>query len=240
MYGLLLQNPSDFFLSRACRRYMAVTRWNESGKHITEHGEVTEGVMPGAIAHNRQELDQDIFGSSQRTTRLLGPLSALDPVYGAARHLKVLSIGPRTEMELFHLMGIGFELENISALDLISCSELITPGDMHSLPYPDKSFDVVISSWVLNYSKTPQIAVNEMVRVTKSGGLIAIGVTHAPGHGDGTEISDHGATNIIGSMVHSSKQLEALIGEKLSQVLFQSEPGGMKRGPVMLIASIQH
>jgi len=78
--------------------------------------------MSGTITHNRKELEKDDFGSSRRTIRLLNPLSSLEPVYSFAAQLSVLSIGPRTEMEIFHLMGIGFSFKNIRAVDLISSS----------------------------------------------------------------------------------------------------------------------
>lgn len=237
---ILSQHPTDILLSEPCRRFLAQDRWVSSTKALNIHETQTEGVMPGTVTHNRAELDQNIFGSSRRSQRLLNPLSGLEPVYSAAGNLKVLSIGPRTEMELFHLMALGFRAENISALDLISSSPMIQAGDMHAMPYPDRSFDVVISSWVLNYSKTPQLAVDEMKRVCVPGGLIAIGLTYAPARGHGTAITDPGETNIIGSMQRSAGDLLALLGDRVSDVHYQSTPPRDDvPGPVMVIARMR-
>jgi SAM-dependent methyltransferase len=48
-----------------------------------------------------------------------------------------------------------------------------TEGDVESLPYPDASFDVVVSQFGHMFAPRPEIAVTEMRRVLKSGGSIA-------------------------------------------------------------------
>lgn len=231
---VLTQFPSDALLSPHVRRYLAMDRWKSSSHTINLHEESSAGVTPGAIKHNRKELDQSIFGSFTRTLRLINPLAALDPVYSRAADLKVLSIGPRTEMEIFHLVGIGFKPENIIAVDLISSSPLIETGDMHNLQYADSSFDVVISSWVLNYSSDPQRVIDEMVRVCKKGGLVAIGLTYNPD----VAVNDvDNSESIVGSMHKSVDELKSRFGRKLDRIYFQHEPDDVgKKGPVMLVA----
>jgi ubiquinone/menaquinone biosynthesis C-methylase UbiE len=44
-------------------------------------------------------------------------------------------------------------------------------GDAHNLPYKDNSFDVVISTGLLEHFEDPQPIINEMTRVLKRGGL---------------------------------------------------------------------
>ena len=242
MLKIISRNPADLLLSEKCRQFLCADRWEAAGKHLEIFSDGGQGVMPGTVAHNRRELETIGFGSTRRTQRLLNPLSGLDPVYGNAGNLKVLSIGPRTEMELLHLVGLGFQLNNITAVDLISSSPLIDLGDMHALPYPDRSFNVVISSWVLNYSNRPQLAVDEMVRVCANQGLIAIGLTYDPTYG-GNYINETPAeaTAIIGSMHRSVDDLARLIGPKLDRICFQQDPvADQVKGPVMLIARIRH
>ena len=94
-----------------------------------------------------------------------------------AREMSVLSIGPRTEMELLSLVAQGFDPDKIRGLDLISYSPWIDLGNMHYMPYKDNAFDVVISGWVLGYSDNPELACQEMLRVSKDEGIIAIGST---------------------------------------------------------------
>lgn len=237
---ILSKQPCDILLSPTCRQFFATDRWNKAGRPIQVMEAHDQGVMPGAIAHNRRELEEHGFGSSTRTARLINPLAALDPVFGQAQKLKVLSIGPRTEMELLHLVGVGFRPQNIWAVDLISSSPWMDVGDMHKLPYPDKMFDVVISSWVLNYSKDPQLAVNEMVRVCAKRGLIAIGLTYAPEFGAGYVATNPGQTDIVGSMQRSVADLSRLFGDRLDRILFQQDPVlDSTKGPVMMIARVK-
>ena len=240
MVEIIWKNPLDLLLSESCRKYLAADRWHKSDQHIEVHGQTDKGVMPGTVAHNRRETEQRLFSSSRRTLRLINPLSALEPIYSNAPKLKVLSVGPRTEMEIFHLMAVGFQLKNIAALDLLSSSPLIDVGDMHHMPYDDQSFQVVISSWVIAYSSNPQRAVEEMVRVCADGGIIAIGQTYEPSLGTGVVASTPGATTITGSNYKSVEELKALVGHKLDYVYFQQGIDREDRpGPVMLIARIR-
>jgi Methyltransferase domain len=109
--------------------------------------------------------------NSRRSSILVRPLSVIESVNQESR---VLCIGPRTEGELLLLTAYGFQPRNIRGLDLISYSPWIDIGDMHATTYTDSSWDIVISSMVLTYSTTPQKAASEMLRITKSGGIIAI------------------------------------------------------------------
>jgi len=241
MVRLLQKSFAEIFLIEPCRRYFAKARWEAAGKPLEVFEDPTGGVMPGTVTHNRRELEEHGFGSSRRTQRLIGPLSALDPVYGGAGKLKALSIGPRTEMELLHLIGIGFQPQNVRALDLISSSPFMDMGDMHKMPYPDQSFDVVISGWVLTYTKEPKKAVQEMVRVCKNRGLIAIGVTYDPSYGANYIANPTSETEIVGSMHRSVADLVEMVGPKLDRVCFQQDPiADQIKGPVMLIARIKH
>jgi SAM-dependent methyltransferase len=98
--------------------------------------------------------------------------------------IDVLSIGPRTEGEIFNIYSHGFTLNKIKAIDLISYSKLIDIGDMHDLPYEDNKFDLVILGWCIAYSDNKKIAIEEAIRVTRHGGTIAIGVSYSPKNND--------------------------------------------------------
>ncbi|MBX7200326.1 MAG: class I SAM-dependent methyltransferase [Rhodospirillaceae bacterium] len=165
MIDILTKRPTDLFLSSACRRYFAWSNTKLRRATPTAFGKPSDAVMPGTVAHNRIQIDDESFESGTRTARLINPLAALDDIFVRADTRKVLSIGPRTEIELLHLVAVGVLLENIKAIDLISNSPWIELGDMHQLPYPDRSFDITISGWVLGYSRDPQKAIDEMVRV---------------------------------------------------------------------------
>ena len=233
-----VRRPDNLMLIEPCRQYLAAARFGRRQKlEIAESA--SAGVMPGTITHNRQETEKGLFGSSHRTQRLLGPLSALDPVYDDADKLKVLSIGPRTEMELLHLMGLGFKAENIRGIDLISSSPMIDVGDMHALPYPDKTFDVVISGWVLTYSSNPGQAIKEMCRVCKPGGLIAIGTTYDPFYGEGYVAgTKDDPENIQGSMFLSFSEFIHHINTEFVTIFTAAPLSEDHKGPVMFIARL--
>lgn len=233
-------NLKEALHSPATRQFIAKTRWLRNGKPLSIYaGELSDGVTGGAIDHNRKELDENGFGSSTRTARLLYPLAALSPVFDRAPRLKVLSIGPRTEMELLHLVALGFSSENIFALDLISSSPFIDLGDMHKLPYADDFFDVVISSWVINYSRTPDVALKEMTRVAKQGALIAVGSSHAH-QADHTHLAAENTPTLIDgvSFGNSSDLIAQMPAGSRVEVHFVQEPRHFNAGKLMVVFSL--
>lgn len=136
---------------------------------IAPHGaETTENTL----AHNMRGSGEL---SAPRSHLLIRPIISLDRVARNVDKLKVLTIGPRVEGEIYNLMGYGFRGKNIRGLDLFSFSPYIDVGDMHAMDYPDNSFDIVISGWVLGYSDAKQRCADEMIRVCKPGGIIALG-----------------------------------------------------------------
>ena len=227
MAAVLKDFPGEMLSSAHARQVLCKMRFDGD---VRVHGDISAGVMPGTVAHNREPIDTREFLSCYRTQRLIGPLSALDPVYNRAPTLKALLIGPRTEMEIFHLFALGFRPENVTAVDLISSSPLIDTGDMHALPYADASFDVVICGWVLGYSSTPGAATAEMHRVAKPGALIAVGHTHEPGfRAYGTEIAGCDFAN-VSDLVSFFRPIK--------QVCFQQSPPPGEKGVVVMIVRL--
>ena len=93
------------------------------------------------------------------------------------RNLKILSIGPRSEGEIFNLFANGFELKNITGLDLFTYSPFIKLGDMHNLEFNDREFDIVLMGWCLAYSNNKKKALSEAKRVLRNNGVLIIGHT---------------------------------------------------------------
>jgi SAM-dependent methyltransferase len=56
---------------------------------------------------------------------------------------------------------------------LISAGIDFVEGDAESLPYPDASFDIVLSQFGHMFAPRPEVATSEMLRVLKPGGRIA-------------------------------------------------------------------
>jgi SAM-dependent methyltransferase len=131
-------------------------------------------VARNTIMHNLKGL-RDL--AVNRSHLLVRPLSVIETIPVDAR---VLSIGPRTEGELFNLAAHGFVWRHIHGLDMISYSPRVQLGDMHEIACAADSFDAVVLGWVLAYSEDPARAAREVVRVTRAGGVVAVGVEFNP------------------------------------------------------------
>ena len=132
------------------------------------------------IEHNT-DFDRMFFSDlSRRPDLISNVLSSLSTVRQNASRMRVLSIGSRTEAELFSLVNAGFYLGNIECVDLFSYSPYIKVGDLHNLEYAHATFDVLVCGWVLEFCGDISLACAEIKRVTKPGGLICIGGMHHP------------------------------------------------------------
>lgn len=107
-----------------------------------------------------------------RTERLINILRSVQSI--KIDQARVLTIGPRNEVELLLLRLYGFKANKITAIDLFSYSPHIQIMDMHNLAFPDDSFDVTYSAYTLRYSDKVDMACCEIARCTRSGGLVAI------------------------------------------------------------------
>lgn len=129
----------------------------------------TGDLAVNAVHHNLVGLRSFYDLAINRSHLLLYPLSAIR----MSKSSPILAIGPRSEGELLNFRALGFR--NVQALDLISYSPWVRLGDMHAMPYADNSFAVVVLGWVLIYSANRQKAVQEILRVVRNGGIVAIG-----------------------------------------------------------------
>ena len=139
-------------------------------KIYNQHG---TGVSENTISHNLKGM-KDL--AVVRSLALIRPLSVIETMTADS---KILTIGPRTEGEILNLIAYGFRLKHIQALDLISYSPWIKLGDMHHTSYAENTFDAVILGWVIAYSDTKEQAAKEVIRISKNGGLVAIGVEYS-------------------------------------------------------------
>lgn len=67
-------------------------------------------------------------------------------------------------------VGIDFGPETTAGNT--SCQEIVH-GDIHQLPFPEQSFDAVVSLWVFEHVSDPQKVFQEVKRVLKPGGYFA-------------------------------------------------------------------
>lgn len=179
----------------------------------------SENAFDVTIKHNFKGL----FQCNDRVKLLVKPLTAIEKINPDS---KVLIIGPRNEHDLYLLASEGVKMKNIIGLDLISYSSKIKIGDMHQMEFLDNSFDAVIFGWTLSYSAAPQLAMNEIIRVTKPGGLVAVGVEYTNLDKKSTEellgysIQDY---ERLAERVNSTNQIIDLFGNQLSKVYFEHD-----------------
>lgn len=131
------------------------------------------------VLRHPYSIDRLKYGRpSSRILKLILPLLAIDEVEKTKKQMKVLCIGARFEAELLYLVGYGFSSKNIKGFDMISYSPWIDAGNMHAMQYSNNTWDSIIAGWVISYSDNPKKAAEEMLRVIKNGGYIAVGVAY--------------------------------------------------------------
>lgn len=193
-----------------------------------------ERVNHAVINGSEQALEYNLSGlhdlDGERGLRIIRPLSVVETLRPLSKaHIvsggfgidyvcdaSVLTIGPRTEGEIFALAGYGFDIRKIRGLDLYSYSPFIDVGDMHRMPYSDNQFDVVICACVLVYSRDPKSACDEMARVAKDGGLICIMQDTIPSAGQ------HHVDKMGKATITCQDYLD-LFGDKVKRVFFRHE-----------------
>lgn len=70
--------------------------------------------------------------------------------------------------------GIDIREEALATGRILHPSLTLRYGSIYSLPYPDKSFDTVICSEVLEHLERPKDALSELARVARKGCVISV------------------------------------------------------------------
>ena len=215
-YDYLKENPIEFFKIPYVRAMLAERRLaSVSEDQIITFDPKGADIKDFTIKHNKTQL---MGGAALfRPSLLINPLLSIDYVWKNAAQMKILSVGPRTEAEIFALIGGGFLPQNISALDLISYSKFIDLGDMHAMPYSAGSFDVVILGWVIGYSDNPEKVISETLRIAKPGAFICIGGEFNPND------RNEETAERYDRYWHRTQTLIEMFGDKVDAVIFRSD-----------------
>ncbi len=175
----LKEHPDQILLIPQLRNMIAAARIQQlKPEDIRTVDNNTPSSIDNVIKYNIEGLKS--MWALTRPAVLINPLSSCDYIGARMNGLDVLTVGPRTEAEIFALMAAGFNSAKIRGLDLISYSPFVDVGDMHDMPYRDNRFDVVILGWVLAYSTDNPKAVAEVLRVARPGAFIAVGCEYNP------------------------------------------------------------
>lgn len=175
----MASNPVSLFQSPAVRQSIAMHRLETlDDTKVKALEDNPPAAIRDALQYNIDTMKTGV--ALNRPDLLINPLSSIDLIRFRIGDLKVLTVGPRSESEIFSLLAAGFSPNRIRGLDLFSYSEFVDVGDMHDMPYPDNTFDVVILGWVLAYSKDNAQVAREVRRVSSPGAFVAVGCQYLP------------------------------------------------------------
>lgn len=213
----LAANPLDLLHIPTIRQMIAGSRLQSVGfDAIESFGDHDPAVIKNTIEYNKKQLESHAAG--ERPRLLIDTLNSIMYVTQNAAKLKVLCVGPRSEAEIFMLLAAGFKPENVRGLDLISYSDYVDLGDMHDMPYDDDNFDIVILGWVIAYSHDPAKVAAEVVRVTRPGGYVAVGVERDP-----TKSGKLHGYELDGTTFQTTAEIEKLFEGHVETVLFRHD-----------------
>ncbi len=194
----------------------------------------TGDIGVNAVHHNLLGLKNIWELGVPRSNLLLYPLSAIR----FSKSSPVLCVGPRSEGEILNFRGLGFR--NVRGLDLISYSPWIDLGDMHAMPYGNDTFGAVVMGWVLAYSDNRKKAAEEVVRVTRPGGIIAVGVEYRSASAEelskkvGYELCDE-------DRIESVAEILDLFGDHVDRVFFRQDlpEGPCEKWDLLVLFSVK-
>lgn len=181
---------------------------------VTVRGDAA--VAEHTVHHNLRGL-RDL--AVNRSLFLVRPLSTVERL---APDSPLLVVGPRTEGELLALLAHGFDRSALCAVDLISYSPWVQPGDLHDLPFEADRFEAVMLGWVLAYSEDPRRAAAEIVRVAGHGAVVAVGVEWNPVD-DEVILVEHGYRPGAGHRITSVDQVLDYFEPHVGEVLVRED-----------------
>lgn len=235
---LLNRFPDEFLQIPFIRTTLATMTINTLDKENLKLAQVADpaALVENALSHNINGM----FGkvSLIRPAILVMPLRSLDRVAENMKVSRVLSVGPRTEAEIYTLIACGFEPSNIRGLDLFSYSDFVDAGDMHAMPYEDNSFDIVILGWVLAYSNDQRKAASEVLRVLRPGGLVAVGYEYTALTSE--ELREQGSDVADAPKLKTTDQILDLFAPCVDDVYFRHDIHASRKnkpGSLMVIFS---
>lgn len=158
------------------RNYFCWLRFQFKKGNVRVIETIGDEIGEKAIDYNLEALNnRAAYGMGNRMGLLLYPLAAL---LHDNKQAKVLIVGPRTEDDIFWARSLG--MLDTRGLDLFSYSSMIDIGDMHATNYVAAEFDAVILGWVVSYSSSPNVMLQECQRILKPGGYLGFGIESNP------------------------------------------------------------
>ena len=234
IYWSFIGNPEELLQIRRVRQILA----RERLKVLTKTSAVRTASDVAGVIHNG--LEHNVAGAKSapdldRPSLMVGVVTGIERVWKNIDALDVLSIGPRSEIEIFSLMAAGFRRERIRALDLLSYSPYVEIGNMHAMPYGNDCFDAVFLGWVLGYSREPAVAAREVVRVCRDRAIVVASADYV---GEKARSSASNFNNEENS-IKSTEQILGYFGKAVGSVYFRHDPEPPDINMVMTVFEIR-
>ena len=210
-------NPSFLLQIRDVRQTLA----KERIVNLMKQKELSRLDGSAKVADNT--VDYNIAGAItavalDRPAIMVNVVTSIERVWKNVSSLDTLTIGPRSEIEIFAILASGFDAARLKALDLFSYSPYVDVGDMHAMPYSDNAFDVVFVGWVLSYSRDQAAAAREIFRVCRNRAIVVI----AGDYSDDTR--DRPTFNNDTTHMQSTDQILNLFEGHVGNVYFRHDP----------------
>ena len=101
-------------------------------------------------------------------------------------------------------------------LNPLNIDATLRVADACTLPYPDNAFDLVMTAHMLEHLPDPVVALKEMVRVLRPGGILVACITRR---------------SILGSLIHLKWRTHRLTHDQASQLLHDSGLRALRQIP---------
>lgn len=141
----------------------------------TRGGRRLPQIQSGGVLVGGQNYSRAAFSNYQPLERVRWLLLMLAGIPDNPKD-SLLIVGPRFESEFIIAEGLGWRRRDIIGLDLLAYSPRVVIGDMHAMPFSNETFSHVSCGWTLSYSRKPNVAASELIRILVPGGYLAIGV----------------------------------------------------------------
>jgi len=235
----LAENPAAFLQIAAVRAFAAQTRFE---LYKNSQGAVAElahndKIAGNAISYNAVSLEQSV--QIERPMQLIYSVLGIEQIFKNRGTIDVLSIGPRSEMEIFSLYASGFAPERVKALDLISYSPLVQIGDMHDIPFAENSFDLLLSGWVIPYSRDVDTMAKEVIRVSRDRAIVAFAADYATD--EMRKAAEAAGDYVLGdcSSFQTTAQILALFEGHVGDIYFRQDPDYPARSTMIVAFEIR-
>ncbi len=158
--------------------YPSIT--NDDAKWIAEYDEMADNY-DDLVKQYDEWLGIDMMKERENISQFIpieGPVRIIDVSIGTGSNFIALYNQFRNEIGRFNLHGMDLSTKMLRVSKTkffeTKLSVNLTHGSVYNLPYQTSFFDIVIHSGGINTFSDIQKSLNEMLRITKSGGLIIV------------------------------------------------------------------